>query len=68
MLVGAEEILRAAVNVREIATAASGNEDFLANTIGTLEDRDAASAFAGFRGTEESRGAGAEDESVKFVR
>jgi hypothetical protein len=48
MLVGAEEILRPAVNVREIATAASGNEDFLTDAIGTFEDCDAAPALAGF--------------------
>ncbi len=68
VLVGAEEILRAAVDVREVAAAAAGDENFLADAIGTLEDSDAASALAGFDGAEESRGACAENESVKFVR
>ena len=68
MLVGADEILRAAMDIREIAAAAAGDEDFLADAIGAFEDGDAASALAGFGRAEESCGAGAEDESVKFVR
>jgi hypothetical protein len=64
----AEEILRAAVHVREIAAAAAGDEDFLANAIGTLEDGHAAAAFAGFGGAEESCGTSAENQCVKLVR
>ena len=56
------------MDVREIATAAAGDEDFLADAIRALKDGDAASAFAGFRGAEESCGAGAENYCVKFVR
>ncbi len=52
MLVCADEILRAAVNVRKIAAAAAGDEDFLADAIGALEYGNAASAFAGFGGAE----------------
>lgn len=68
MLVGTDEILRAAVDICEIAAAAAGDEDFLADAIGTLKDSDTASALAGFGCAEKSCGAGAEDESVKFVR
>jgi len=68
VLICAEEILRAAVDVREIAAATAGNEDFLANTIGTLEDGDAAAAFAGFGGAKESCGTSAENQCVKLVR
>ena len=56
------------MDVREVAAAAAGDEDFLADTIGTLEDDDAATSFAGLDRAEEARGASAEDESVKFVR
>jgi hypothetical protein len=68
MLVGANEILRAAMDICEIAAAAAGDENFLANAICAFKDGDAASSLAGFGCAEESRGAGAEDESVKFVR
>jgi len=67
VFVGAEKILGTAVDVREIAAPAAGDEDFFADAIGTLEDGYAASAFAGLRGAEESRSTGAENESVKFV-
>ena len=67
MFIGAEEILRTAVDICEIATAAAGDENFLADAIGTFEDRDAASTLAGLCRTKESRGAGAEDESIEFV-
>ncbi len=68
MLVGAEEIFRTAVDVREVATAAAGDEDFFSDAIGTLEDGDAASSFAGFSRAEKASGTCAEDQSVKFVR
>ena len=68
MFVGAEEIFGVTMEVCEIAAAAAGDEDFLADAIGALEDRDAATALASFDGAEESRGAGAEDEGVKIVR
>ena len=67
MLVGADEILRAAVDVRKVASATAGDEDFLADAIGALKDGDAASALSSFGCAEESCGAGAEDENVKFV-
>ena len=67
MLVGAYEILRAAMDICEIAAAAAGDEDFLADAIGALKDGDAASALSSFGCAEESCGAGAEDENVKFV-
>ena len=67
MLVGADEILRAAMDICEIAAAAAGDEDFLSDAIRALKDSDAAPAFAGFGRAEKSRGACAEDESVEFV-
>ena len=67
MLISADEILRAAMDICEIASAAAGDENFLADAIGALKDGNATSAFAGFGCAEKSRCAGAEDESVKFV-
>jgi hypothetical protein len=67
VLICAEEILRAAVDVREIAAAAAGDEDFLANATGTLEDGDAAAAFAGFGGAEKSCGTSPENQCVKLL-
>ena len=68
MFVGAEKILGAGADVREIATAAAGDKDFFADAVGAFEDGNAAAALAGFGGAEESSGSGAEDECVKFVR
>jgi len=67
MFVGADEIFGAAVDVRKVAAAAAGNEDFLADAIGALKDSNATPAFAGLGGAEKSRGPGAENESVKSV-
>ena len=49
------------MNVREVAAAAAGDEYFLADAVGTLEDGDAAPAFAGFGRTEEPSSASAEN-------
>ena len=68
VLVGADEIFGAAMDVREIAAPAPGDEDFLANAIGSFQYGNAASSFAGLGGAEESGCPGAEDEGVKFVR
>jgi hypothetical protein len=64
----ADKILRTAVDVREVASAPAGDENFLADAVSKFEHRDAASAFAGFRRAQESCGTGAENESVTFVR
>lgn len=68
VFIRANEIFRAAVDVREVATSAAGDENLLADAVGPLKEGDPASAFAGFRRAEESRGAGAENYCVKFVR
>lgn len=67
VFVGAEKILGAGVDVREIASAATGDEYFFADAVGAFEDGDAAAALAGFGGAEKSCGSCAEDECVKFV-
>jgi hypothetical protein len=67
VFVGAEKIIGAAMDVREIAAAAAGDEDFLADAVSAFEDGDAASSFSGLGRAEEAGGASAEDQSVKFV-
>ena len=67
MRVRGDEILRLAMEIREIAASAAGNQDFFASTIGALKNRYAAPAFAGLDRAEESRGARAKYHGVKFV-
>lgn len=62
------KIFRRGVEVSEIAPASSRNENFLADAVGMLDDRDTAAAFAGFAGAEESGGAGAKDQNVEGTR
>ena len=68
MRIRGDEIFRRAMNVGEVAASSAGDEDFFADAVGALKDRDAAAALASFGGTEESCGAGAEDKDVRFVR
>ena len=56
-----EEIFRLAMDIGEIASAAAGDEDFLAGAIGVLDHRDAASAFAGLDRAHQPGGAAAEN-------
>jgi hypothetical protein len=55
------------VQVGEVAAASAGDEDLLARPLGALEDRDTASAAAGFDGGHEARSATAEDEDIETV-
>ena len=68
MFVRTDEIFRLAMNVGEITAPAAGDENLLANSIGKLEHGDTPATFAGFDRAEKSRGAGAKDKSVKFLR
>ncbi len=67
VFVRGNEILRLAVDIRKITAPAAGDEDFLADSFGTFQHPDTPSAFAGLDCAEESRGAGAENQSVKFA-
>ena len=67
MFVRGNEIFRAAIEIGEITAAAAGDQDFLADAIGTLQHSDAPSAFAGLDRTKEPRGASAENQNVKLV-
>jgi len=63
-----EEILRLAMNVCEIAAAAAGDEDFLADAVGVLEDGDAAAALARFDGAQQAGSAAADYQNVEYLR
>jgi hypothetical protein len=65
--IGGEEILRRAVKIGEVGAATAGDEDFAAEAIGAFEKSDATAAFAAFGGTEETGGAGAEDEDIELA-
>lgn len=68
VLVGADEILRATVDVCEVAASSTGDKNFLADAVGKFKDRDAPSASSSFRRAKEPCGASAEDESIKCAR
>ena len=56
------------MQVGEIAAAATGDQDFLADAIGAFEQQDTAPAFAGFEGTHQAGGPGSEnDDVVSFI-
>ena len=65
MRIGGEEILGLAVEVGEIAAAAAGDENFLAQPVGVFEDRDAASALARFDGAHQAGCAATENQCVE---
>jgi len=65
--IGREEIIRCAVKVGEIAASTAGNEDFLAETVGALEDGNAATALPCFDSAEQTGGAGTEDDGIEFA-
>ena len=66
--IGGDEILRAAIQVCEIAAASAGDENFLAGAIGPLQDRDAPAALAGLDRAHQSRSAGAQNQGIEFVK
>jgi hypothetical protein len=66
--VGGEEILRLTMDVGEVAAASAGDEDFLADAVGMLENGDAAATLGGFDGTEEAGCAGPDYQDVVLMR
>jgi hypothetical protein len=65
MRIGGEKIFRPAMQVREVTTATSGDQDFLADTIGVFEHDDATATFASLYGAYQARSAGAQDNRVE---
>ena len=61
MGIGGEEILRLAMNVREVAAASARDEDFLADAVGVFEDGDAAAVLARLNSAHQAGGAASDD-------
>ena len=62
-----EEIFRAAVDVGEIAPAASGDEDLLADALCVIQQDDPAAAAACFDCAHHSGGTGAQDYDINLL-
>jgi hypothetical protein len=58
---------RLATKVGEIAAAAAGDEDFLADAVRVFEDSDAAAALSGFDGAQQSRCAATKNKHIEFA-
>jgi len=65
--IGTNEIMRRAVKIREIASPAAGNKNFLARAFTALQDRDSSPTFAGFDAAHQARSSSTDDQSIKFV-
>jgi hypothetical protein len=55
------------MKVGEIAAAAAGNENFLADAVRVFEDRGAAAAFSGFDGAQQSRRAATKYKHIELA-
>src|SRR5690242_1229556 len=64
MRVAGEKVVGPAMKVGEIAATAAGDQDLLANAIGTLENDDTAAALPCLNSTHQPGGARSEDEDV----
>jgi hypothetical protein len=62
--IAGEETVRSAVDVGEVAAAAAGDENLFANTVGMIEDEDAAATLTCGDGGHEARCTSAEDEGI----
>ncbi len=60
-----EEVLRPAVEVGEIAAAAAGDQNLLAQAIGAFEDGYTTSALAGFDGAHQPGRAASKNQCVE---
>ena len=65
--IAGDEVFWSAVNIREIAAAAAGDEDFLSGPLGTLEHGHAPPALSGLNGAHQPGGPCPQDNSVIFV-
>jgi hypothetical protein len=67
MRIRRQKILGLAVDVREVAAPAAGDENLFAQTVGVLENGDAASAFARFDGAHQASCASAENQCIEVM-
>ena len=64
--IGRKKILRAGSQVGEIAAAATGDQDFLADSIRAFEYQNTPAPLAGFHGTHQAGSAASENDDVVF--
>src|SRR5258708_3040636 len=65
--IGRKKVLRAGVQVSEVATAAAGDQDFFADSIRAFEYQDTPTPLPGFNGTHQASSAGSENDDVVFL-
>ncbi len=65
MRIGGKKIVGLAVDIREIAATAAGDEDLFPEPVGMLQNRDAASALARLDGAHQASRAAAENQRVE---
>ena len=65
--IGGDKISGAALKIREVTAAATGDQDFLSGPLGPLEYGDAPAALSGFDGAQQSSGACAENYGVELL-
>ena len=62
--IGGQKLCRSGVRIREVATAATGNADFLSGRAAVLHHQHGTSAFARFNGAHHAGGAGSDDDNI----
>jgi hypothetical protein len=62
--IAGQEVIGASVKVREIASASTGDEDFLAHALGMFEQRNPSAPLARFDGAHQPGSAPADNEHV----
>ena len=65
MRIGREEIRRRGAGVGEVAAAAAGDQDLLADAVGVLDHQHAPAALAGGDRAHQAGGAAADDQRVE---
>jgi hypothetical protein len=68
MRICGEEVFRLGVEIREVAAAAAGDEDFFADFIGAFEKDYATAALSGFDGAHQAGGTGAQNDYIEVVQ
>src|ERR1700757_5079371 len=62
-----EEIIRGGMHVSEIAAAAAGDQNLLADSIGTFQHQHAPPALAGLNGAHQASSAASKNDDVVFL-
>ncbi len=65
--IGGKKILRAAMQIGEVAAPAAGDQDLLADAIGVLEHGNSAAALARLDGAHQAGSAAAQDDYIEAV-